>query len=102
MNYNPYLAQKNTVDVDSDAGNGYIEKPSDMHFNFIYQTRAAAPTDYENSLCDAVQELFLEDVTDLSGLVLGLNKKDVKDPQNMAWTEASFEAAMLDHNADEE
>ena len=39
------------------AGKGYIEQPGKVA-NLVWQTRAAAPTAYENALGDALQAAF--------------------------------------------
>src|SRR3954468_13339168 len=70
-----------------------IERPSEVR-NVRWQTRAAAPTDYENALGDALQAIFAAEVYELAGLVRELNAIGPKPPQGGAWTEESFSAKM--------
>ncbi|HEX9464582.1 MAG TPA: recombinase-like helix-turn-helix domain-containing protein [Alphaproteobacteria bacterium] len=70
-----------------------IEHP-DKAQNICWQTRAAAPTAYEDALGDALQAIFAEEIYELAGIVRRLNERGVKGPDGAAWTEASFTAEM--------
>lgn len=62
--------------------------------NIVWQSRAAAPTDYENALGDALENLFRNGVTELSEIVAGLNASGMHGPDGRYWTEESFQAEM--------
>lgn len=97
MDFNPYLKTEK-VDTGSGGGKGFIEAPDDFRFNIIHQTRSASPDEYENALCDALQNLFLQDITDIEGLVKGLNAAEFRSRNGAIWTVESFEATMVAHN----
>ncbi|MDP6905766.1 MAG: hypothetical protein QF406_15155, partial [Verrucomicrobiota bacterium] len=60
-----------------------------------WQTRFAQPTEYEQELADALQEIFGEEVYDLPVIVGRLNESDVKPPvEEGGWTEANFQSVM--------
>ena len=84
MEHNPFLAQP------AGAARGSVEKPR----NIPWQTRAAAPTDHENRLGDALVDLFGRGIEALPQLVQELNRGGLPDPSGRPWTEASFEAHM--------
>jgi len=83
--------------LEKSAGNkgdeASIERPDAVQ-NVRWQTRAAAPTDYENRLGDALQEIFAEGIYDLAGIVRALNESGIRSASGTAWTEASFTAEM--------
>ncbi|HHZ98464.1 MAG TPA: hypothetical protein EYN68_02670 [Candidatus Marinimicrobia bacterium] len=59
-----------------------------------WQNRSAPPTEYEQALADALQEIFGEEVYDLPGIVGRLNESGVKPPEEGGWTEAIFQSVM--------
>lgn len=81
--YNPFLTK-------SSATRGRVETRE----NIPWQTRAAAPTEYENRLGDALVEIFGSGVDALPDIVRRLNEKPIPDPAGQPWTEASFQAEM--------
>lgn len=72
---------------------GRIERPEEAQ-NVVWQTRAREPTDYENRLGDALEQVFAGGAGALAEVVEGLNQLELPDPGGRAWTEASFEAEM--------
>jgi hypothetical protein len=72
---------------------GRIEKPEEAQ-HIVWQTRARAPTEYENRLGDALEQVFAGGAGALAEVVEGLNKLEFPDPDGRAWTEASFQEEM--------
>jgi hypothetical protein len=72
---------------------GRIEKPEDRN-NIVWQTRTREPTDYENRLGDALEQVFAGGATALGEVVEGLNQLGFPGPDGRAWTETSFQAEM--------
>ena len=70
-----------------------IERPDAVQ-NVRWQTRASAPSEYENRLGDALQEIFAEGIYDLPGIVAALNERGVGSAAGAAWTEGAFAAEM--------
>ena len=62
--------------------------------NFVWQTRAAPPTDYENALADALERVFGEGAETPAEVVKGLNALGFRRPDGGAWDEPGFEAEM--------
>lgn len=86
MEYNPYLSKTEP------GGRGEVEQPSAP--NIEWQTRAAAPTEYENSLGDALEKVFAAGAQELPQVIEGLNGLGSRDAAGQPWTEASFQAEM--------
>ena len=57
MNFNPYLKPWQAAQPNNVAGKGQIEVPGRVP-NIVWQNRAAAPTDYENALGDALEKVL--------------------------------------------
>ena len=91
--HNPYLAVRSAPAADRDIGKGSIEHPADA-LNIPWQTRPAAPTEYENRLCDALVRVFEQGAADLPAIVAGLNATGIRSSDNREWTAALFEAEM--------
>lgn len=91
MDHNPHLIARKT-DHD-EAGKGTIERPGDVD-NIVWQTRPAAPGDYETQLCAALESLFQNGVDDLPGIVTGLNQLGIKPADAELWDEALFQSEM--------
>ena len=75
------------------AGKGKIELPEEM-VNIVHQTRAASPTDYENELGQALEEIFSDNVIELENIISRLNEMGVQTHSGAAWTEESFRSEM--------
>lgn len=90
MDHNPFLKPTASVKSGDAAGKGRIERPGEAQ-NIVWQTRAAPPSLYENQLGDALQSLFGAGITDLAGVVAGLNEMGVRVPGGGLWTEENFQ-----------
>lgn len=75
------------------AGKGTIEVPGQTE-NFVWQTRAAEPSAYENALGDALERAFSDGALTLEEVVRGLNAQDFRRHDGQPWTVATFEAEM--------
>lgn len=93
MNYNPYLKPWRRPQPNEMAGKGAIER-ADAVENLRWQTRMAAPTEYENQLGDALVACFGEGIAEIAPLVARLNAMGVLAPDGRAWTAESFEREM--------
>lgn len=90
MDHNPLLKPWIRPRPNAAAGKGAIERP-DAVVNIAWQTRAAAPSEYENQLGDALVACFGAGIEELGALVARLNEMGVLAPDGARWTEASFE-----------
>ena len=65
--------------------------PSDLRENIVWQARSRPPTEYENALGDALEEILGDGVHDLAGIVARLNDMGFRAFDGAAWTEEKFE-----------
>ena len=72
---------------------GRIEKPDEAR-NVAWQTRSAQPTEYENRLGDALEQVFASGAHELGEVIQGLKELKVLAPDGKPWTEESFKAEM--------
>jgi hypothetical protein len=93
FDHNPQLKPWQTPAPNNVAGKGKIEVPGEMS-NIVWQNRAAAPTDYENALGDALEAVFHGGAETAEQVVAGLNAAGFRMPDGQAWTVALFEAEM--------
>ena len=93
MNFNPQLKPWQPALPNNVAGQGQIEVPGQAE-NLVWQNRAAAPSEYENALGDALESVFGGGAVTLIQVVSGLNALGCLDATGQAWSEASFEAEM--------
>lgn len=94
MDYNPNLKPwLKPRPNDLVGGKGSIEIPRKVE-NIVWQTRAAAPSEYENKLGDALVECFAAGIVKIEPLVERLNAMGVLGPDGGSWTPASFEREM--------
>ena len=75
------------------GGKGSIENLADVT-NIVWQSRIAPPTDYENSLGDALEEIMADGTHDLAGIVAGLNKRHVRTRDGATFTEGNFQSEL--------
>ena len=94
MDYNPWLAATRGNKGDADT----LEDPRRPEL-LRWQTRARAPTAYEDRLADALRAIFGDEVHELPGIVARLNDAGIPDPDGAPWTEAGFEAALRELGA---
>ena len=78
-------AQPNKV-----AGAGQIFSEADRDL-IVWQTRPAVPSEYEQTLTDALEQIFSERTYELPQVVAALNREGIRTPGGEAWTERNFE-----------
>lgn len=93
LSYNPHLRNWERPRPNNVAGKGHIQKPGQTR-NIIWQTRAAAPTEPENALGDALEKALGAGADSLAALASGLNSENLLAPDGSAWTEASLAAEL--------
>lgn len=91
MDYNPNLKLWSRSKPNQVAGKGNIELPDDVE-NIVHQTRENPPTDYENGLASALAEIFDNDISELSDIIMELNKRGIYAPDGSPWIEKSFKS----------
>jgi hypothetical protein len=74
-----------------------IEKPDEVE-NLAWQTRRADPTEYENRLGDALEQVFAAGAEDLAAVIRGLNDLGCLAPDGKPWTEETFKSWMSKHS----
>ena len=89
MGHNPYLNSKKTNGSHQEALQGSIERPADI-VNIEHQTRKSSPSDYENHLGTALENIFGAGVVELGDIVDQLNAMKVAGPGGEVWTEHLF------------
>ena len=90
MDYNPYLKHWRRPEPNNVAGKGNIENPGQVK-NIVHQTRGTPPTDYENQLGQALEEIFADDVIELKDIIARLNEKGIQTNSGSPWTEELFQ-----------
>jgi hypothetical protein len=93
LDHNPSLKPWESPCPNNVAGKGQIEEPGQMK-NIVWQTRAAAPSAYENALGDALEVVFGAGAETVEQVVEGLNAHGFRRADGGAWTVAQFEAEM--------
>lgn len=89
LSYNPQLTPWAPPALEPTAGKGGIERPGAVP-NLVWQTRAQAPTAYENALGDALEAAFDGGAETPADVVASLNVQALRAPDGEAWTEAGF------------
>jgi hypothetical protein len=85
VNFNPSLKPWLAPQPNNVAGKGVIEKPGQTE-NFVWQTRKAEPTQYENDFGDALETVFENGALELDQVVEGLNRIGFRSPEGSAWS----------------
>ncbi len=93
LDYNPFLKPWMQPHPNRIAGKGEIERPGQVA-NIPWQTRSAAPTEYENQLGDALETVFESGATTLEEVVSGLNEIGLRTLEGRPWDAATFEAEL--------
>lgn len=87
--FNHYLRPSEKCAASNFGGKGYIETPGEGE-NIRWQNRNAAPTDYEQRLADALEQIFEAGFEDgganSQAISEKLNAKGVKTPEGESWT----------------
>lgn len=71
------------------GGKGSIESYDPME-NIVWQSRTAPPTDYEDALGDALENVMGDGTHDLAGIVKGLAEHGVRARNGSEFTEETF------------
>ena len=93
MDHNPHLKPWSRPEPNQVAGKGNIEQPDEIE-NIVHQTRPTSPTEYENRLGEALENIFGSDIDQLPEIVANLNDMGIQAPYGESWTEESFQAEM--------
>jgi hypothetical protein len=93
LDHNPSLKPWESPCPNNVAGKGQIEEPGHAP-NIVWQTRSAAPTEYENALGDALEVAFDQGAETAAEVVASLNTQGLRAPGGQAWTVESFEAEL--------
>ncbi len=91
QDFNPFLQtfiQRKRSEV---AGRGQIYG-ADERSLVIWQTRPAAPSDFELTLAAALEQVFAQKIYELPKIVAALNADGVLTRDGRPWTEDSFVA----------
>jgi len=87
-NLTPWKSPKPT----NRGGAGTIESYESIE-NIVWQTRIKPPTDYENSLADALEQILMG-THELPEIVNQLNNLGIRSPSGEPFTEESFKAEL--------
>lgn len=93
IDHNPNLKPWQASSPNNVAGKGQIEAPGKAR-NIVWQSRAAAPTDFENSLGDALEQVFTAGAMTPEEIVDGLNRIGLRQRDGQPWSVAVFESEM--------
>ena len=81
--------------INSTAGGSDIPR---LAHNGLYlepnQSRDSEPTTFENTLADAIEKAYAENIQELGLLVQRLNELGTVDPEGKPWTQQSFVEVM--------
>ena len=88
LDYNPYL-REGEPRPDQRVGNGVIDVPGRVE-NIVWQTRTRPPTEYENRLGDALEQVFEAGAIALGDVVAKLNDLGVRTEDGRRWTAEVF------------
>lgn len=75
------------------AGIDRIETPGEAA-NFCWQSRLSAPTQYENDLADALEQVYESGAKTAEEIAKGLNKLHFKTQAGFPWTAQLLESEM--------
>ena len=90
--YNPWLS-RNPDAGDGKGGPTSLEVPQHIE-NISWQTRPALPSEYENTLADALSAIFAAEIYDLPRIIEQLQQRGVQPSTGGVWTEQVFRAEM--------
>ena len=88
--FNPYLEAYQNAHPNKVAGAGQIFAGADRDL-IVWQTRPAVPSEYEQTLTDALEQIFSQKIYDLPEIVTALNREGILTPAGEIWTERNFE-----------
>jgi hypothetical protein len=87
---NPYLEAYQNARPNKVAGIGQIFEGTDRDL-IVWQTRPAVPSEYEQTLADALEQIFSQRTYELPEVVAALNREGIRTPTGEVWTERNFE-----------
>ena len=93
LDHNPQLKPWQATAPNNVAGKGRIEEPGAAR-NIVWQTRSAAPSDYENALGDALEKAFADGAETVDQVVAHFNEAGFRASDGQPWTSARFETEM--------
>lgn len=89
--FNRYIEAYRNPQPNQSAGAGQIFEGAAREL-IVWQTRPAVPTDYEEMLASALEQMFSQRVYELPDIVAALNRDGIRTPGGEAWTEANFQS----------
>jgi hypothetical protein len=93
LDHNPQMKPWRAPEPNNVAGKGHIEVPGQAG-NIVWQNRLAPPTDYENALGDALEQVFEAGATTIEQVVETLNGNGFRTADGGPWTVDRFEREM--------
>ena len=90
QDFNPYLEAYQNPRPNKVAGAGQIFDRTDRDL-IVWQTRPAVPSEYEQTLADALEQIFSQRAHELPEIVAALNREGIRTPTGEVWTERNFE-----------
>lgn len=90
QDFNPYLETYQNAHPNKVAGAGQIFDHADRDL-IVWQTRPAVPSEYEQTLADALEQIFSQRTYELPEVVAALNREGILTPTGEVWTERNFE-----------
>jgi len=90
QDFNPYLEAYQNAHPNKVAGAGQIFDRADRDL-IVWQTRPAVPSEYEQTLADALEQIFSQRTHELPEIVAALNREGIRTPTGEVWTERNFE-----------
>lgn len=91
--WNPALEPRKSAKPGAGGSAGAFETYETIA-NVVWQTRPAAPSEYEFRLADGMMAAFDAGVAELAALAAHLNQQQIVAPDGLAWTEATLAAEL--------
>ncbi len=98
QDFNPYLQAFRTARRSEAPGKGQIYNPPEREL-IVWQTRPAPPTEFEQSLAAALEQIFAQRIYELPDIVAALNRDGLRSRQGETWTEQNFVATFRELGA---
>lgn len=93
QDFNPFLKPFIERRRSQAAGRGQIFGAPEREL-IVWQTRPAAPTEYELTLASALEQIFAQRIYELPQIVAALNRDGVRTRDGDAWTEDNLVATL--------
>jgi hypothetical protein len=91
QDFNPYLQPFLAARRSEAVGRGQIYNAPEREL-IVWQTRLAPPSEFEQSLAAALEQLFAQRIYELPDIVAALNRDGVRTRQGEPWSEQNFVA----------